>query len=457
MTRKHALAGVLAMTGLGGLLAPALLTGASASSHREAPLITEDPVADLTDVYAFNSPQTPGNVTLVMDVNPFELPAGGPNFHKFGDDVLYQLNIDNDGDGRADKEYEFRFSTTVANPDTFLYATGRLTMADQSKLSVRQTYTVAEVDNETHVRRVLGRDLPVAPANVGPRTTPNYESELGLPAVQNLAGGIKVFAGPRDDPFFVDLGSIFDLGGLRPFDAAHIIPLNDGSKPKDYVAGYNVHSIVLEVPAVRLTTPGDPVVGVWATTYRRQVRTFNGPTLHSRGDWVQVSRLGMPLVNEAVIPLGKKDLFNNSRPTGDLQFAGSVLHPELAALIPVLYPVLKDVPTSVDAGLGLGGREDIATIYLTGIPGLNKPAHLTRPSEQLRLNTSTPAAQQSFPNGRRLADDVTDTSLRALAGAFAGSGPSTQAPYTLVGDGVDANDSPFTATFPYLATPHQGY
>jgi hypothetical protein len=457
MTRKRLLAGILVTTGLAAALTPSLQTGAGASSHREAPLITEDPVADLTDVYAFNSPDAPGTVTLVMNVNPFELPAGGPNFHKFGDDVLYQLNIDNDGDAVADKEYEFRFHTTITNPNTFLYNTGPLSAADQSKLSVKQTYSVSEVDVDQKVRHTLATNLPVAPANVGVRSTPDYEQQLGLPAVQSIAGGIKVFAGPRDDPFFVDLGSIFDLGGLRPLNQFHVIPLQNEAG-KDYVAGYNVHSIVLQVPASRLTANGDPVIGVWATTYRHQVRVFDGtqsPILRHLGPWVQVARLGMPLVNEAVIPLGQKDTFNASPPKNDAQFLDAVIHPELVKLMPVLYgSAIPDVPQSFDAGLGLGGREDIATIFLTGLPGLNKPAHLTRPSEQLRLNTSTPSAQQHFPNGRQLADDVTDTELQALAGVFAGKNVF---PYNALTDGVNANDVPFTTTFPYLATPHDGY
>jgi hypothetical protein len=457
MTRKRIVGGLLAMTGLAGVLTPSLLGGASASSHREAPLITEDPVADLTDVYAFNSPDAPGKTTLVMNVNPFELPAGGPNFHKFGDDVLYQLNVDNDGDAVADKEFEFRFNTTLVNPNTFLYNTGVLT--DPSKLSVKQSYTVSMVDVDKRVRRTLGRDLPVAVANVGVRSTPDYENNFGSKAVKDLGNGAKVFAGPRDDPFFVDLGSIFDLGGLRPFNDAHLIPLPK-APGKDYVAGYNVHSIVLQVPNEWLTSGTDPVVGVWATTYRRQVRVFDSPhspNLRHRGPWVQVARLGMPLVNEAVIPLGQKDTFNASEPKNDLQFAGSVLNPELGQLIPVLYPSLTAVPKQVNAGLGLGGREDIATIFLTGIPGLNKPAKV-KPAEMLRLNTSKPSM---FPNGRNLADDVTDTELQAVAGVLANlfdpSFANCACNNYKIGDGVDANDKAFQTVFPYLASPNSGY
>ena len=423
---------------------------AGASSHREAPLSSQDPVTDLTDVYAFVSPDAPDTVTLIANVIPFEQPAGGPNFYRFGDDVLYQINVDNDGDARADKAYQFRFTTTTANPGTFLYNTGPVTSLDDPDLNVRQTYTLTEVDDRGR-SRVLGRNIPVAPTNVGERSTPDYERQLGAAAVRKVRDGITTFAGPRDDAFFVDLGSIFDLGGLRPFNPAHVIPLpaEDG---EDYVAGLNVHTLALRVPTAKLTD-GDPVIGVWATTYRRATRiTSADGTITGRGDWVQVSRLGQPLVNEVVVPVGQKDRFNASRPSNDTQFLGSVIDPELADLIPVLYPGVQ-VPTEVDAGLGTGGREDIATIFLTGIPGLNQPKRVT-PSEMLRLNTGIP--QSGFPNGRTLTDDVVDIEIRALAGATAFTPEFDVAPNNLLGDGVDANDVPLPSAFPYLAAPKAG-
>ncbi len=423
---------------------------AGASSHREAPLSSQDPVTDLTDVYAFVSPDQPDTVTLIANVIPFEQPAGGPNFYRFGDDVLYQLNVDNDGDARADKKYQFRFTTTTANPDTFLYNGGQVTSFDDPDLNVRQTYTLTEIDE--HGRsRVLGRNLPVAPTNVGERSTPDYEANLGGAAVKHVSGGIKTFAGPRDDPFFVDLGSIFDLGGLPPFNPAHVIPL-PAEPGEDYVAGLNVHTFAVQVPIDRLVDD-DPVIGVWATKYRKSTRIAKDDgSLKSTGNWVQVSRLGQPLVNEVVIPLGQKDRFNASRPSQDAQFLDHVIQPELARLIPVLYPGVN-VPTEVDAGLGTGGREDIATIFLTGIPGLNQPENV-QPSEMLRLNTEM--AQSSFPNGRTLTDDVVDVELRALAGATAFSPEFNVSPNKDLGDGVDANDVPLSGTFPYLASPKAG-
>jgi hypothetical protein len=210
--------------------------------------------------------------------------------------------------------------------------------------------------------------------------------------------------------------------------------------------------LALRIPITRLVD-GDPVIGVWATTYRKSVRIADDDgSMKSVGNWVQVSRLGQPLVNEVVIPVGKKDRFNASRPSEDTQFLDHVITPELANLIPVLYPGVQ-VPTAVDAGLGLGGREDIATIFLTGIPGLNQPAHVT-PSEMLRINTSIP--QSGFPNGRTLTDDVVDIELRALAGATPFSPDFNVSPNKDLGDGVDANDVPLPATFPYLAAPRAG-
>ena len=455
MSNKRKLKRVIPVLGLSGALVAGLIAQADASSHREAPLITEDPVADITDLYAFVSPDDTSMVTLVMNVNPFEDPAGGPNFHKFGDDVRYRFNIDVNGDAKEDFEYDFRFATKVKNPKTFLYNTGQVTTLDDADLNVVQTYSVYEDDELRDEESTIGKNLVVAPANVGKRSTPDYEANLGAAAVTELSNGMKVFAGPRDDPFFADLGKIFDLGSLGPFQPAHLIP-TEAEPGEDYVAMKNVHTIALQIPVSHLTeVAGDPVIGVWATTFRRatQTRRSNG-TQKVGGDWVQISRLGMPLVNEVVVPLGAKDLFNSSRPRSDGQFAASVLNPELANLIPVLYPGVT-VPTSVDAGLGLGGREDIATIFLTGIPGVNKSALFSRPSEMLRVNTSTASG---FPNGRLLTDDVIDVSLRALAGGigFPGTEAFNIAPNNVLGDDVSTNDKTATDTFPYVAEPWAG-
>jgi hypothetical protein len=459
--RRKSVLGLVAL-GLGGTFAVTTIGTGSASSHREAPLISEDPVADATDTYAFVAPDAPTKVTLIGDWIPLEEPAGGPNFHRFGDDVLYTFEIDNNGDAVSDITYQFRFQTTTKNPNTFLYNTGPIGFANHhySNLNVEQSYTVTQVVNG--VSTVLGQNLLVAPANVGPRSTSNYQS-LASHAEYSLPGGIKVFAGPRDDPFFVDLGSVFDLLGLRPLNPAHVIP-KDAAAGKDGLRGYNTHSIVLQVPTTSVTN-GDPVIGVWTGTYRRASRVFvngDGANLQHSGDWVQISRLGMPLVNEAVIPLGQKDTFNASEPANDSQFAGSVFDPELGHLIPALYPVFTCFPTAP--------RNDLATIFLTGIPGLNQPANVVG-SEELRLNTSTtptPNAQQNrmgllagqldgFPNGRRLIDDVTDIELQAVAGATPLGSCNGQSPNNALTDGVNKNDVGFKNHFPYVALPHQGY
>lgn len=435
--------------GLSGLLVAGLLGPAGASSHREAPAISQDPAADLTDLYAFVSPDKPDTVTLIANVYPFIEPASGPNFARFADDVLYQINVDNNGDSAEDVSFDFRFTTTTQNPNTFLYNTGPVKSLDDPNLNIRQTYSVTERRGGLFGKStVIAENLPVPPPNIGPRSFPDYDS-VAKSAIKSV-NGITYFAGPRDDPFFADLGKIFDLGGLGPFNPAHLIP-KPAAAGEDYLAGKNVLSIAIQVPKSELVN-GDPVIGVWSSTYRRTERVFAGqkmPKGFFPGGWTQVSRLGQPLVNEVVIPLGMKDAFNASHPFNDLQFAKQVLNPELANLIEVLYPGVK-VPHQVDAKLGLGGREDIATIFLTGIPGVNQPKNV-KPSEELRLNTDS--AKSAFPNGRWLADDVLDTELQALAGATAFTPDFNKAPNNQLGDGVDKNDADFTPNFPYVATP----
>jgi hypothetical protein len=446
------------------------LGSSGASSHREAPVISEDPAADNTDTYVMVSPDKPDTVTLIANWVPLEEPAGGPNFNKFGDDVRYRIYIDNDGDANEDVTYEWRFATKIRNPNSFLYNTGQVTSLDDPDLNIRQTYSVARIKNGR--RDIIASGLPVPPANIGPRSTPNYD-QLANAAIKTV-GKTKLFAGPRDDPFFVDLGSAFDLLGLRPLNQAHLIklPTDNG---RDGVGGYNTHTIAIQVPMSDLTrdgrnvsSPTDPnaIIGVWATSDRRQVRVLRsqGGTPYSAGRWVQVSRLAMPLVNEVVIPLGLKDRFNASHPRDDAQFGQFVLDPEPARLIPVLYPGVQ-VPKAP--------RNDIATIFLTGIPGLNQPKNV-KASEMIRLNMGvkpTPPAQQNrlgllagqqdgFPNGRRLIDDVTDIELRALAGGTPFTPDFNKAPNNALTDGVDRNDrnnGQFLPNFPYVFTPHQGY
>jgi hypothetical protein len=438
---------------------------AVASSHREAPVIADDPAADNTDLYAFRSPDRPNTVTFVANYIPLEEPAGGPNFAKFDDSVLYELNIDNDGDAEEDITYQFRFKTTVGNGNTFLYNTGPVTSLDDPDLNVRQTYTVTRLTGHGRHNAVLGSGIPTPPVNIGPRSTPNYDA-LASAAVRDL-GGTKVFAGQRDDPFFVDLGSVFDLAGLRPFNPFHLIPLPAASGV-DGVAGFNTHSIVIQVPIADLVKIPNTTIGVYASASRQQLRVLlpNG-TNSSVGPWVQVSRLGNPLINEVVIPLKNKDRWNRSDPADDAQFASSYTDPEVPALVNLLYPALPDAPTT--------GRGDLVAVLLTGVPTLNFTG--ATKADLLRLNTSIAPSGPvgtgnrlgvlagqfaGYPNGRRLEDDVTDIEVRALACGYgpilAGAlGLCNLSPNNVLGDGVDANDKPFGTSFPYVASPHQGY
>jgi hypothetical protein len=431
----------------------------SGSSHREAPLTALDPTADDTDVYAFTAPDATGALTVVSNWIPFEDPAGGPNFYRFDDRAAYYVNVDNTGDGRYDVRYRFRFRTTVRNPGSFLYALPGVTSISDRRLNVVQTYSVTR---ETYRRgrltgsRVLARGLPVAPDNVGPKTIPDYGA-VAAGAVRSVRGGVKVFAGQADDPFFVDLGAAFDALNIRN-------GTGNAGGGKDDLAGYNVHSIVLQVPEAQVTRNGRPVasqgagnavVGVWSSTERPSLRvTRRRGRTSVRRRFVQVSRLGNPLVNELVIPLGKKDLFNATQPAGDAaRFGANVLEPELARVLNALFEGLNVPETD---------RTDIVQALLTGIPGLTRIAAGAVPADTLKINLGTaPTASPNrfgviggdtggFPNGRRLADDVTDASLRVVGGFLKGN----RLP---LGDGVDVNDVPFRTAFPYVAPPHAGF
>ena len=463
------------------------------SSHREAPEISKDPVADNTDVYAFVSPDSPKTVTLIANFIPLQDPPGGPNFFEFGDDVLYSIYIDNDGDGRPEISYVFRFRTTVSDPKTFLYNTGQILSLDSPNWNRRQFYSVARVDGDDTTRHCtgsraglritsLGKDLPCPPCNIGPRSTPDYSASLGQPAVQTLPGGVKVFAGQRREGFFVDLGAIFDLGDLRPFQHLHLIPSAD-AMGVDATKTLNVHTIAIRVPIKDLTVDGsvptDPmgsnaVLGVWAAASRRKVRiagAHNGRTYES-GPWVQVSRLGNPLFNEVVVPMGEKDRWNASYPVDDSAFAGFVAHPELAQLLPVLYPnVFPNLAAYTKV------RADLEAILLTGIPtgiisGFQNFTGSVQ-ADQLRLNVAIPPTTSNpspfgllgndlagFPNGRRVFDDVVSIELRAVAGATI---PLVDSSYTAdaaageLTEGLTPAADRYQHGFPYLGPPLDGF
>jgi hypothetical protein len=456
MTRTTRTIPILVAALLAALAAGVLaVVPGSGSSHREAPLTSIDPTGDDTDLYAFTAPDAPNALTVVANWIPFEDPAGGPNFYRFDDKAEYYINVDNTGDGKYDVRYQFRFKTKVRNPDSFLYALPGVSSISDSKLNVVQTYTVRREtykNGKLVTSRKVASGLPVAPNNVGPKTIPDYASVSGE-AIKSLPGGGKVFAGPVDDPFFVDLGTAFDAINIRN-------GTGNAGGGKDDLAGYNVHTIALQVPESDVTRDGravgdasaaNAVVGVWSSTEREAIKVVRKK---ARKHDVQVSRLGNPLVNELVIPLGKKDFFNATQPSNDLKnFGKYVLSPELAKVINILYPGLN-VPEN--------DRTDIVQALLTGIPGLTEIAPKAPPTDTLKINLGTPPATtanrfgvlagdtQGFPNGRRLSDDVTDIALRVVGGFLKGN----KLP---LGDGVDVNDVAFRATFPYAAAPHSGF
>jgi hypothetical protein len=453
------------------------------SSHREAPAILQDPCADNTDTYCW---RTPGDtVTIITNYVPVEAPAGGPNFYEFSDDVAYNINIDNDGDGRPNITYQFRFDTDITNPDTFLYNTGPIDRLDSDNWNRRQSFKVTKIEYRRGRRprsTVLGRGLPCPPCNIGPRSTPNYES-LAASAVATLRSGEKVFCGQRADAFFVDLGSVFDLGTLRPFQNLHAISMaaTDGV---DALAQANVHTIAIQVPISDLTrdgrVPSDPmspasVFGVWGAAYRQRARFRDRSRgWHSAGPWEQVSRLGNPLFNEVIVPMSRKDEWNSRGPEDDRRFARFVARPELARLLPMLYP---DVFPNL-ATLNNTDRADLLAILLTGIPplpalpGFQNFTGSTQ-ADELRLNAAIPPTHEpnrlgllggdlaGFPNGRRLEDDIVTIELRAVAGATV---PLVNPNYTpddavnVIEDGTFQNPGRvFLDDFPYIGTPYAGY
>ncbi len=471
---------------LGVLLVAALLLGAAsqfitrdagASSHREAPLISQDPVADNTDVYMFRSPEDDTTITFIANYYPYSGPAGGPNFYRFGDDVRYEFNVDNDGDAKADIQYFFRFKTAILKNDTFLYNVGPVTGLQDANLTVRQTYTIWKKQGATTTQLYAGYIAP--PSNVGchsfaqnwaisiPAQTcannngiSNYEA-VAQTAVYDIPGGEgKVFAGQRRDSFFADVGSIFDLLSIRDTFSTGGYNLFDQ---------FSVQTIAMQIPVSKLTA-GDDVIGFWASNSRKPTRVLpsegkqteaaeaSDGNINSK-DWKQVSRLGLALINEAVIPMALKDKFNASKPKNDVaNFAGPVVDPELARLLNAIYGV--SIPPTP--------RQDLVDALLLGIPGLNRPAGNPVASDMLRLNTSTPVCTsscstmgviggdvQGYPNGRRLTDDVVDISERVIAGVLVNG--YNISPNNVLGDGVNGAAGTFGGTFPYLASPVDGF
>jgi hypothetical protein len=458
------------------------------SSHREAPEISKDPVADNTDTYAFVSPDRPDTVTIITNYIPLENPPGGPNFFEFGEDVLYSIYIDNTGDGQPDIEYRFKFRTDTRSDKTFLYNTGPIESIGSANWNRRQFYDVSRIDyrgkrnGHTPKPKVLGKNLPCPPCNIGPRSTPNYQPALADPAVQPLKGGGEVFCGQRNEGFFVDLGSIFDLLDLRPLQNLHLIA-TDPAMGVDATASLNVHTIAIRVPIKSLTRDGSAptnpmarkaVIGVWGAASRRKTRLLD-PAKDERsesGPWVQVSRLGNPLFNEVVVPMGQKDKWNALPPASDSRFAKFVERPELQKLLPVLYPgVFPNLAALTKP------RADLVAILLTGIPpgivdGFQNYTGKVQ-ADMLRLNVAIPPTTSNpdplglvagdaagFPNGRRVFDDVVNIELNAVAGLTYPLVDKSYTPDAAAGQltqGLTPGPNRYQAWFPYLGTPYDGF
>ena len=453
-------------------------TPALASSHREAPLISDDPAMDPTDFYMFRSPtEDPDGkdtVTFIANYWPLEEPGGGPNFPRFASDVYYRILIDNDGDAKEDIVYQLSFDTKyTAGPESFLYNKGPIGAPNDPNLLVQQTATLVRLETKGG-KRTEQKGIMVAPIYVGAASYPaagGKSSDEVYDAVATQAvtpltvkGGGKIFLGPRDDPFFVDLGFIFDLLQIR------------GGAPGgagkgggvDYVAGYNVHTIAIQVPITALTKDGkapaahgkDSVIGAWTGGWRRKTTTIGPDNKRTGSGYQQVSRLGIPLVNEVLVPVGVKDFFNASSPKDDAKNAAGFLQdPELAKLLKLLYKL----PTPGK------GRTDLINLisFNLGVAPLDVKG--LQPADILRLDLTVPASSiapksrlgllagdaAGFPNGRRLADDVVDIEERVVAGILCAKGKTCDVdPVTApLGDAVDQNDRLFAPRFPYLAAP----
>ncbi len=447
-----------------------------ASSHSEAPLISRDRFADNTDTYAFRSIEKgrENYVTLIANYIPFQQPSGGPHFFRFDDTVLYEIKIDNTGDGVEDLSYQFTFQTKVKNGDTVLGQGAAnkdiaITSLDDADYNEAQSFWVRKIDyKKNNFGSLIANGLAVPPANIGPKVTPNYEEKLGKKAVHELRTGGRVFAGQRDEGFFVDVGGVFD--GLN----LHSVGMMGGY---DYTKGFNVSTIAIELPIQELTRSGkmpksstadDAVIGVWATASRKSTTVIKADgTRVLDGDYRQISRLGNPLVNEVVIPLKLKDAFNSLSPKDDAVAAPAVLDPELPKLMKAVFGI--KIPPAP--------RNDLVSIFATGIPvnAITGPAYTTflsdgKPHEYLRLNVALPVTPfdkinplgllggdiAGFPNGRRVQDDVVDIALRAVAGGTPFTPEFNISPNNTLGDGVSENDVPYLDRFPYLAPPQAG-
>jgi hypothetical protein len=489
--KKIWIAGLFAGAALTGVMAPA-----SASSHREAPFLTGAPKVDGTDFYMFRSyaPGREGYVTMIANYMPFQDPQGGPNFYQFDQNALYEIHVDNNGDAKEDITFQFRFKNTSKKTPLMigdksvlipLINSSTISGVNPASLNVRETYMIDMVkgDRRTGTRSHLSTaagvsefDKPVD--NIGDKVfggTTGYETYANqhiYDVSMGTCGTGRVFVGQRKEPFYIAVGKIFDLFNLDPLG-----PEAGGNK--NDLEGKNVSSIAIEVPIACLTNGTEPVIGAYTTASMRQGRLLNpapsgfNTAAKEGGAWSQVSRVGMPLVNEVIIGMDDKDRFNASKPSGDAQFINYVTNPVLPAVVQTLFPSAK-APTNFP-------RTDLVTAFLKGLPTVNQPKNVVA-SEMLRLNTSiapTPMATQKalgvaagdnagFPNGRRPGDDIVDVSLRVAMGALCVlTGPTdalqvgckpTDAPAggLALTDGVRKTAADFKPAFPYLNTPLPG-
>jgi hypothetical protein len=470
--KKLSMAAACGAAVLAALIATSLSSG---SSHREAPNIMLDPSADNTDVYAFTANDAPDKLTVVANWVPGGNPANGPNFFRFDDRARYYISIDNTGDGKADIRYRFVFKTKVSD-SSYRQALVGVRSFDDPRLQQSQRYSIVRedyTDGKPAGERTIAADLPVAPDNAGPKSFPKY-NQVAAEAIR-VIGDSKYFAGQRDDAFFVDLGAAFDNINLR------LLSGSTGAGT-DTQADTSIQTITMQVPESDVTRDhkqvsgpdaDDATVGVWASTERRKLQVTNArfdSNSGARGGWVQVSRLGTPLVNELFIPTGLKDAYNKMRPdTDDARIKKFLLTPEFARQINALPDELLNnevgVPIKLPIKLGVPetDRTDLVEAFLTGMPGLNQ-IDKDNPvaTDTLKINMGVPPTRTpnrfgviggdraGFPNGRRLEDDAVDIFVQ-LAGGFLKNNKLS------AGDGVDQNDKPLLDSFPYQAAPTSGF
>lgn len=437
-----------------------------AASHREAPAISQDPTADITDFYMFRSYEAgkQDKVVLLMDVIPNEEPSSGPNYWNFSPNVRYSFNIDNDRDGKADDVrfvFQFRNQFRGISKDAKLFLPyvalppiTKLNGKGSEGLGFRQRYTIQMVKNG--VKTTLATNRFAVPSNVGPRTMPDYES-LARQGIYDLGNGVRVFAGQRQDPFYIDLGGVFDTLHLRRDPLPLLTPAEDENDAKnafgvDQLAGFNVHTIALELPASMLTKDGKgpeatafSKIGAYASTERKRLKRTDDGTCVCR--WVQVQRLANPLVNEVIIGNVDKDRWNRMEPEDEARFEDYYLNPRLALALELVY----NVPAAKS------GRVDLRDLLLKYQPSDRQLAELLRldlkvpprPLATQRRLTVLDGDVAGWPNGRRPKDDVTDIGIRVVGGPNYIAGRA--------GDGINHDDAPLRTTFPFLATPVSGF